>query len=117
MTRTVRITKGHTVFAYPEHIEAEAARLFGALNKHLATGTMTLDLAADLFGEINVIHPFREGNGRTQRIIFAGVLGRMGYDADYTGIRPDEMIAAMVAAYNGACGPVRQLFQRIARDP
>ena len=44
--------------------------------------------AADHISELNAIHPFREGNGRTQRA-FLFMLGRQaGHEVDMTRIDP-----------------------------
>ncbi|MCB1556362.1 MAG: Fic family protein [Alphaproteobacteria bacterium] len=69
--RSVQLAKGSTVFAMPEHIETEAARIF----KELATDNLSdPGRLAFYFGELNVLHPFREGNGRTQKLLFDEVV-------------------------------------------
>jgi cell filamentation protein len=68
--RNVRISKGGNPFCYPEHIDREMKRLFADLKKRKLLQDATLDEfaegAAHLLAEVNAIHPFREGNGRTQ---------------------------------------------------
>ena len=34
--------------------------------------------------EINVLHPFREGNGRTQRLFIEYLAGNAGYSVDFS---------------------------------
>ena len=52
-------------------------------------------------GEINMIHPFREGNGRTQRIYIEQLwLNNGRFEIDFTDISKDEMIAASVRSAN-----------------
>jgi cell filamentation protein len=68
--RTVRISKGTSTFCYPEHIDREMRRVFGNLRRErffrgLDASTFARK-AAHFLGELNAIHPFREGNGRTQ---------------------------------------------------
>jgi cell filamentation protein len=68
--RTVRISKGGSMFCYPESIDREMSKLFSTLDgqKHLK-GTTRDDFAekaAHFIADLNAIHPFREGNGRTQ---------------------------------------------------
>ena len=63
--RTIRTAKDKTVFSYPENIEQEAGKLFTEINKLLSSNKLTANQAAVYFAEINVLHPFREGNGRT----------------------------------------------------
>jgi len=103
--RTIRIAKGKTVFSYPENIEQEADRYFTEINELLTSNNLTTDQAAKYFAEINVLHPFRDGNGRTQRILFTEIYKRMGYVIDYSLTNQLEMIAVMIAGYNGDYGP------------
>jgi cell filamentation protein len=67
--RTVRIAKAGCMFCYPEHIKSEMARVFGSLkSKDWLRGLPTADFArevAHFLAELNAIHPFRDGNGRT----------------------------------------------------
>src|SRR5580692_3694198 len=68
--RTTDISKGGNRFAHHAHIEGAAAAIFTQLakEKHL-TGlgpAAFSDRAAYYLGELNALHSFREGNGRTQ---------------------------------------------------
>ena len=71
--RTVAIAKG-SWFCLPQYIESSAAETFRALHgesllRGLPRGVFTERLTYYL-GEVNAIHPFREGNGRAQRAFF-----------------------------------------------
>lgn len=114
--RTVRIAKENTVFAYPETIESEAQKLFSQMEEDFQKGHLTLDKAAEYFTEINVLHPFREGNGRTQRILFTEILKRIDYTIDYTLTNQDDVIIAMIHGYNGNYDPIKKLFQKITQS-
>ena len=53
-------------------------------------------------GELNMIHPFREGNGRTQRIYIEQLCVNNGYfELDFTEITKEEMLEASIASANG----------------
>jgi cell filamentation protein len=69
--RVVNISKGNTNFGPAMHIGSALQELFEKLAKEkLLTNLDTpafVQRAAFYLGEINAIHPFREGNGRTQR--------------------------------------------------
>lgn len=39
--------------------------------------------------EVNHLHPFREGNGRTQRIFFSQLAGAAGHTIDWTQLTPE----------------------------
>ena len=111
--RIIRIAKGSTVFAYPENIESEADKIFEDLNALLHSSKLTLEKTAVLFAEANILHPFREGNGRTQRIVFNEVLRRVGYSVDYNSTDQKTMIDAMIHGYNAEYQPVKDLFEKI----
>ena len=69
--RTIDISKGGNFFALHAHLASTAGTIFKDIadEKHLA-GLRPLDFslrAAHYLGELNALHPFREGNGRTQR--------------------------------------------------
>lgn len=65
-TRTVEISKGPSAFAPVQHINTHAEKVFGdlAADNHLQGmgREQFLDRAAHHLGEINALHPFREGS-------------------------------------------------------
>ncbi len=72
--RTVDISKGNTRFCNAIRIEKEANNLFSMLEQDnylvgLAYDDFVTKLA-EYYCDINVLHPFREGNGRVQRLFF-----------------------------------------------
>jgi cell filamentation protein len=68
--RTVRIFKQDSAFCYPEHVDREMRRLFAGLAKQSYLRRLEArpfaGKAGHLLAELNAVHPFREGNGRTQ---------------------------------------------------
>lgn len=99
--RTVDISKG-TIFCLVQFIEEQFAFLYRKLKKEnfLKDITDQKEMAEKLayyLGEINMIHPFREGNGRTQRIYMEQLCMNNGrFEIDFTEVSKDEMIAASV---------------------
>lgn len=83
-TRTVAMSKTG-MFCLPQHIEPCAKDFFDSLKhnhnylKNMDTNTFTTQCAHYL-GEINALHPFREGNGRTQRVFIEQLAYQAGYD-------------------------------------
>jgi len=68
--REIRIGKDGNWFCFPEHIDAQMEKLLAGLVKenhlrNLDAATFAKN-AAHYLAELNAIHPFREGNGRTQ---------------------------------------------------
>ena len=103
--RTIRTAKGGNWFCYPEYIKTELAKLFANLqDEPFLPGS---DLApfvaatADFLGELNAIHPFREGNGRTQ-LYFLRQLGlRAGHPFRSEAVERDAFLLAMIESYRG----------------
>lgn len=58
------------------------------------------DRAGFYLGEINVLHPFREGNGRAQREFIGQLAHEAGDPIDWSGISRDAMIRASVFSYH-----------------
>ena len=70
---------------------------------------------AHYYGEINAIHPFREGNGRTQRA-FLGQLGRdAGWRIAWSEMDGHQNDAASAAALQGDTGPLVVMFESLVR--
>ena len=70
--RTVRITKGLSTFCYPEHSKAGSKRIFSQLKTENYLRGLNhpdfLNRIAWYIGEINALHPFREGK-RTSQVL------------------------------------------------
>ena len=56
--------------------------------------------AAFYLGEINMLHPFREGNGRTQREFLLELSREAGWELDLSKVSRDEMIHASQQSAN-----------------
>jgi cell filamentation protein len=114
--RTVAIAKG-SLFCLPQYIESAAGEIFGQLRKEnllqgLGRGEF-LGRLAHYFGEVNALHPFRDGNGRTQRAFFEQLAGDAGYALDWQRLDADRNVAASVAIMHGDAEPLRQLLDEL----
>jgi cell filamentation protein len=71
----VRISKVGSMFCYPEHIPREMRSLFGRLKHDSHLRDLAIEnfvrQAAHFLATLNAIHPFRDGNGRTQLAFLA----------------------------------------------
>ena len=116
--RTVRIHKGQTTFAYPEHIHTEAKRIFGRLQQEQYLQGLPQDKLLDRItwyvSELNVLHPFREGNGRALRAWLRQLGLHNGLLLKFEKLEPDEWLRASIAAYAGDLQPMGKLLERIA---
>ncbi|WP_208441706.1 BID domain-containing T4SS effector [Bartonella raoultii] len=71
--------------------------------------------AISLFNNLNQIHPFREGNGRTQRVFFENLALAAGHQLDFSLVTKERMMLASVAvAENGNLEPMQHLFEDIS---
>ncbi|WP_186368572.1 Fic family protein, partial [Yersinia bercovieri] len=61
---------------------------------------------------LNVIHPFREGNGRAQRLLFEHIIINCGFQISFAGINPDEWIQANIDGYHCRYQRMTALFAR-----
>ena len=84
--RTIDISKGDTCFCSVHRIQPEADKLFCTLSEaNWLEGMDRTGLVAgiaEFYGDLNVIHPFREGNGRAQRLLFEHIINA-GYQIDW----------------------------------
>ena len=103
--RTVDISRGNSRFANVRFIEAAANDIFNKLArenwlKGLDADALSKRLAHYL-SEINALHPFREGNGRVQRIFISQLSQSAGYQLDYSDLEQEQIYRAMELAFNG----------------
>ena len=68
---------------------------------------------AHYFGEVNALHPFREGNGRTQKVFFEYLASVSGHRLFFKRISKQEMDDASAASLAGNNDYLELLFQRI----
>jgi cell filamentation protein len=103
--RTVGISKGGNPFCFPENIRIQATNLFGELRQsdHLRNldPQKFSEKAAHFLAELNAIHAFREGNGRSQLTFFALLADNAGHPLDFNQLDPDKMLEAMIASFDG----------------
>ena len=116
--RTVAIAKG-ALFALPEHIESYGSEVFVKLRDDKYLISLARDEVAErfafYFGEINALHPFRDGNGRTQRA-FLKQLGRdAGWDVEWRLLSLDDNLQISIDATNGVLDSSIAAFRRIVR--
>ena len=69
------------------------------------------ELQAAYLAEINAIHPFREGNGRTQREFIRQLAVRNGYALNWSRVSREHMIEASRQSFRGDNAGLEQLLQ------
>jgi cell filamentation protein len=118
--RTVAIAKG-SWFCLPQYIESSAADIFRALHgENLLRGLprdMFTERLAHYLGEINAVHPFREGNGRAQRAFFEQLASDAGFILDWQHLDADRNMAASAAIMRGDPALMRKMLDELVREP
>jgi len=90
--RTVEISKGESQFQFRQYIETGMADVHRRVVKSdflrgLERSAFAAE-AARIMGDVNYVHPFREGNGRTQLQYLKQLSKRAGHPLDLTKIDP-----------------------------
>ncbi len=113
--RTVRISKGGSMFCYPESIDREMSKLFSSLaGQRRLKGTSADEFAkkaAHFLAELNAIHPFREGNGRTQLTFLTLLAETAGHPLTMERLDPGEVMQAMIESFGGDEKPLAALIR------
>jgi cell filamentation protein len=112
--RTVRISKGESTFCYPEHIDQEMAKLFKASGQagHLrrTSPEAFAKHAAHFLAELNAIHPFREGNGRTQLTFLTLMAEKAEHPLALRKMHPERIMQAVIASFGGQERPLARMI-------
>lgn len=114
--RSVDIAKGQTRFCTCMRIVPEAQKIFTQLSaeeslRRLVRAELT-KRAAEIYGELNIIHPFREGNGRALRLFFEHLILCCGYAVSWRETGQEEWIKACIAAVSCDYAPLTAIFDR-----
>lgn len=115
LVRTASISKKGTVFTLPESIEPLADRIFTGLKKENCyigyDNDQYIESIVDFYCRTNMLHPFREGNGRTQRVFLTQLIRHSGHDINFSTIDTDELMIATIQSANGIVDYLRNLFR------
>lgn len=113
--RTVDISKKGTNFCSVNQLEELCENCFNRLiQKNYFKGLSKDDFVyeiADFYTTLNMLHPFREGNGRTQRIFVSKLVAFNGYEFDFANIDNDMLMIATINAANGVTDLLIELFE------
>ena len=103
------------LFCLTEHIESFGTDAFNKLKKEKYfvdyDNETTLDKLVELFADINALHPFREGNGRSQRVFIESLAKINGINLDLTNISKMDMIIASHESINGDYKKLKDMFK------
>ena len=118
--RTIDIWRDDTPYCHCEYIENEGNALMSALEEE--EGLCDLDpqtfvaRIAHYYCEIYVLHPFRAGNGRAQRIFFEQLALHAGFSLDWRDIDPEQWVAANQSGATGDLSALNAIFAKVVSE-
>lgn len=114
--RIVDIAKSN-MFCKVQFIDTQANEIFDKLKSdNFLKGISREEFvkkAAYYFSEINALHPFREGNGRTQREFIRELALHQGYSVHFADICENEMLSASIASFICDYEKMERLFDKV----
>lgn len=118
--REIDIYQGDTPFCHFAWIEKEGNALMRKLEEEDSLCEQPRETFVErlswYYGEINVLHPFRLGNGLTQRIFFEQLAIHAGYLLDWRGIDPDAWSQANQLGAMGDPEPLERIFRKVVSE-
>lgn len=98
--RREQISKADTMFYPPNLIDRELDKVFAKIKeKNMIRETdkeKVFDNLAYVMAELNIIHSFREGNGRSIREFIRLMAKRMGYDLNWGNVDKEELLESSI---------------------
>lgn len=85
----------------PEFLRAELSRVFAAIADRPPSKDdleRAIATVAEYWGELTAVHPFRDGNSRTQRYFFTEYMSEAGWSIDWQNIDATALHAARYVA-------------------
>lgn len=113
--RHVNISKGNQ-FCLAMNLETYGRNLFQKLEQEhylIDSKENVPHRLAYYLSEINVLHPFREGNGRTQRLFIEYLASVAGFHVDFSLVSAEEMIVASADSFACDYNSIHKMFERI----
>jgi cell filamentation protein len=118
--RTIDISKGGHLFAHHAHIGSAAAPIFKQIaeeNELAGLGPAAFrDRAAHYLGELNALHPFREGNGRAQREFVSHLAHAAGYYIAWQNVKQPAMLEASIESFRGDTSKLAAIIRENLRS-
>lgn len=103
--RTIDIGKGN-IFCFVQNIYAYAEEIFEKYYPSCYAAKDSREAFVEVltsnYADLNALHPFREGNGRTQREFAREICLRCGYVFDLSCTTHKEMLDASILSFNKA---------------
>ena len=127
--RNENMTKGNTPFCRPEFIYKYLNMLFDKIFDDLKKIKTKEDIVVFLsyyYSELNVVHPFREGNGRIMReylrqvVVFINKNLGFDYELDFSNVTEEDknnlMNGSIMSAMNGNLELLNRFFNNMLKE-
>ena len=109
-------SKGVSIFCRGSLIQSNANKIFGKLEKEKYLYGLNkedfISKTAYFMGELNALHPFREGNGRTLREYFRQLSFNAGYILDFSKTDKNKLLIADINALNGKYDSLEKILNK-----
>ena len=117
--RTINISKKGTVFCDHSELEHLGRLKFERLKaqdylRGMEYGEFVSEVT-ELYHELNMLHPFREGNGRTLRLFITLLVRNADRDIDFSACDGDLLSIATIRAAQGDTSMLREVFAQIIK--
>ena len=98
-------SKGNSIFCRGQFIVENANRIMNNLQKEkFLKGYRKaefIEKIAYYMGEVNALHPFRDGNGRSSREYFRQLSLNANFILDFSKTKKEKLLSADIEAFNG----------------
>lgn len=115
--RKITISKKGTVFCRAEAIEEVAKNRFFRLKQQNYLNGLNyetfIEELTELYDDLNMLHPFREGNGRTLRLFISLLVRNTGREILFNRCDPDLLTIATIQAAQGSKDLLRPVFSEL----
>lgn len=113
--RNVDMSKKGTIFCDKNKIEERGNKIFERLKNNAFLSEYSDDEFilefTDLYCDLNYLHPFREGNGRIQRLFLSMLIKHIGKSLNFAEIDKDILIIATIKSVSGDVFMLQDIFK------
>lgn len=118
--RTVEISKKGTKFCPTDKIEQFGNKIFDRLTESNflknSSENNFIENFIDIYCDLNYLHPFREGNGRIQRLFLSMLIKNLGKELDFSKIDKDLLMIATIKSVSGDIFMLRDIFREFITE-
>ena len=115
--RRMNISKKGTIFCNFEDIERIGTLKFQRLAEQNYLKGLTksrfIDELTEFYHDMNMLHPFREGNGRTLRLFITLLVRNAGYTLNFSDCDNDLLMIATIKAAQGDFSLLKEVFSEL----